>query len=740
MTEPPTSNESNYRYLSIRQLNEWSDEGSIQKNKLLSILKAICLDLRRSKSPSKVVKLALVRIENFFSSVAVQGGVVATNSRRIDCNFCVPIRIDNGLAFTYLNTQIIARAGRLEMQEITPIKISLHAMERLLQRVDKSSDLKILEEIYSCIQIADVWKTAAINTGSLCWPLISKSGFFVAAEENGAETATLITWMRGESLSPKWKSVFDKLLEIRKTHESLLSSLSYVEAFLRLFPWLQQQHAPGEGQELSEGAAREEVSFTQMGSFDNATGTGLPDGHGDSKRLSIKLSKSYVIGLNYCVVQPDLKPRTRSQGMVIARADSGSFYLSLPGGYIGKFSSYHRMRELAAGLHREVQLGETVNVFIRGIFLIPSESAWLISLDIADLADFEWNALKTKFPLGYPCVGTISANYGLDAGCNIKIEKYVHGVMPTSQIYWFYKNILRASFTNDCILGEEVAVQVVGYDELSRRLLFDLEPFRAGYFINLLESFVIGEVVDAKVIRTTENRIFVSLKDGFTAWIRRVNCWDRPISSDLSDLEVKVFALSKETNSISIGLLPPSDILEYRYAEDMTDCRWLRFNSEHVVGDQVLVQIIATLVGQYACSLEDGTLGYLAFAEIDWLGNSEECKNLLKLGDFVLVEILKIGKTRSISLSRKKLQRHPLETMALSIGDVFIGVMKLQKDFGFFILLPFGFSGLLHNSVLPNHFCLDVGDSIPVQLIDIDIPRRRISLGLCDETKFTNAL
>ena len=107
-------------------------------------------------------------------------------------------------------------------------------------------------------------------------------------------------------------------------------------------------------------------------------------------------------------------------------------------------------------------------------------------------------------------------------------------------------------------------------------------------------------------------------------------------------------------------------------------------------------------------------------------------KKLVNQGDVLEVLIKKIDPTkRRFSVSKKRFDSQLTyeKSKSLNIGDMFEGTVVTVQDYGYFIWLPgVKVHGLLHVSNLCDGESFAVGDSIKVQVENVDYPTRRVSL------------
>jgi len=134
-----------------------------------------------------------------------------------------------------------------------------------------------------------------------------------------------------------------------------------------------------------------------------------------------------------------------------------------------------------------------------------------------------------------------------------------------------------------------------------------------------------------------------------------------------------------------------------------------------------------------------GIEGLVHISEISW-HKVRKIDELYKIGDKVKVQVIDIDReNRKVTLSIKRLQPHPWKVIAekYPIGSRVKGKVKKIVDFGFFVELEPGIEGLVHISEMkwgrpPSHpsEMVKVGDEVELVVLNVDVERERISLGM----------
>ena len=134
-----------------------------------------------------------------------------------------------------------------------------------------------------------------------------------------------------------------------------------------------------------------------------------------------------------------------------------------------------------------------------------------------------------------------------------------------------------------------------------------------------------------------------------------------------------------------------------------------------------------------------GVDGLLHISDIAW-SRVAKVEDVLTVGQQLEVKVLKIDpETKRIALGLKQLQAHPWDAVAEKyiVGQRVRGVVTRIAEFGAFVELEPGVEGLVHLSEMSwakrIHKATEVvnlGDVIDAVILNINIPERRISLGL----------
>src|SRR4029450_2746142 len=133
-----------------------------------------------------------------------------------------------------------------------------------------------------------------------------------------------------------------------------------------------------------------------------------------------------------------------------------------------------------------------------------------------------------------------------------------------------------------------------------------------------------------------------------------------------------------------------------------------------------------------------GVDGLVHVSELSWK-HVRPPSEVVQVGQEVEVEVLDVDLERErVSLSLKATQEDPWKEFErkYSAGEIIDGQVTKLVPFGAFVRVAAGIEGLVHISEISEQHIetpesvLSVGDEVRVKVIEVDVPRRRISLSM----------
>jgi len=287
------------------------------------------------------------------------------------------------------------------------------------------------------------------------------------------------------------------------------------------------------------------------------------------------------------------------------------------------------------------------------------------------------------------------------------------------------------------LLGTPQPFQILKMDRsrgnivVSRRAV--LEESRAEARSELVASLKEGQVLTGVVKNITDYGAFVDLGgvDGLLhvtdiAW-RRINHPSEALHIGQT-VKVQVIRFNAETQRISLGMkqleADPWEGVELKYPANA------RFRGR------------VTNITDYGAfvELEPGVEGLVHVSEMSWTKKNVHPGKIVSTSQEVEVQVLDVDpQKRRISLGLKQCMPNPWEAFLekYPAGTELEGEIKNITEFGLFVGLPGDIDGMVHLSDLdwkrPGEQAIadyKKGDMVKVRVLDIDVEKERISLGI----------
>ena len=266
---------------------------------------------------------------------------------------------------------------------------------------------------------------------------------------------------------------------------------------------------------------------------------------------------------------------------------------------------------------------------------------------------------------------------------------------------------------------------------VSRRTV--LEETRAEQRQELVQNLEEGQVIDGVVKNITDYGAFVDLGgiDGLLhvtdiAW-RRVNHPSEALTIGQT-VKVKIVKINHETHRISLGM------------KQLLEDPWQGIEAKYPIGARFHGRV--TNITDYGAfvELEPGIEGLVHVSEMSWTKKNVHPGKIVSTSQEVDVQVLEVDPVkRRISLGLKQCLRNPWELFAEKhpVGSEVEGEVKNKTEFGLFLGLDGDVDGMVHLSDLdwkrPGEQVIEEykkGDKVQAQVLDVDVEKERISLGV----------
>lgn len=369
--------------------------------------------------------------------------------------------------------------------------------------------------------------------------------------------------------------------------------------------------------------------------------------------------------------------------------------------------------------------GETVEVFVERFE--DKDGNVILSREKARREE-AWNTLETAFKQGERINGSI---FGRVKGGFIVDLAGAVAFLPGSQVD------IRPVRDINPLMNTPQPFQILKMDRsrnnivVSRRAV--LEETRAEARSELIANLKEGQVLEGVVKNITDYGAFVDLGgvDGLLhvtdiSW-KRINHPSEALQIGES-VKVQVVRFNPETQRISLGI------------KQLLADPWDGVDLKYPIGGKFSGRV--TNITDYGAfiELEAGVEGLVHVSEMSWTKKNVHPGKIVSTSQEVDVVVLDVDKDkRRISLGLKQSLPNPWEDFLEKnpVGSTVEGEIKNITEFGLFIGLNGDIDGMIHMSDLswsgtPEEAMAEYkrGDMVRAQVIDVDVPKERISLGV----------
>ncbi len=377
------------------------------------------------------------------------------------------------------------------------------------------------------------------------------------------------------------------------------------------------------------------------------------------------------------------------------------------------------------GIHVEIKPGDLIELYVEryedrdGSIVLSREKA---------RREEAWTNLEKAFESNQRVNGTI---YGrVKGGFTVDLGGAI-AFLPGSQVD------IRPVRDVAVLMGTPQPFQILKMDRargnivVSRRAV--LEETRAEQRSELIQGLKEGQILDGVVKNITDYGAFVDLGgvDGLLhvtdiAW-RRINHPNEALQIG-QPVKVQVIRFNPETQRISLGM------------KQLEADPWEGVAAKYPPGARFSGRV--TNITDYGAfvELEPGVEGLVHVSEMSWTKKNVHPGKIVSTSQEVEVMVLDVDASkRRISLGLKQVQRNPWEQFADDhpIGSVIEGEVRNITEFGLFLGLTADIDGMVHMSDLSwdepgeqaiTHY--DKGDMVKAKVLDVDVEKERISLGV----------
>ena len=379
----------------------------------------------------------------------------------------------------------------------------------------------------------------------------------------------------------------------------------------------------------------------------------------------------------------------------------------------------------APGQEAEIKSGDTVEVYVER--MEDRDGQAVLSREKARREE-AWIMLESAFEAQERVTGVIFGR--VKGGFTVDLSGAT-AFLPGSQVD------IRPVHDIAPLMGTPQPFQILKIDRrrgnivVSRRAV--LEESRAEARTELVSSLEEGQVLQGVVKNITDYGAFVDLGgvDGLLhvtdiAW-KRINHPSEALTVGQT-VDVQVIRFNQETQRISLGM------------KQLMSDPWEAATEKFPIGTKLTGRV--TNITDYGAfvELDEGIEGLVHVSEMSWTKKNVHPGKIVSTSQEIEVMVLDIDLTkRRISLGLKQVQGNPWEDFAAAnpAGTEIEGEIRNITEFGLFVGLSAEIDGLVHLSDISWEVTGEQalegytkGDVVKAKVLDIDIERERISLGI----------
>ncbi|MCJ8157104.1 30S ribosomal protein S1 [Sphingomonas sp. LaA6.9] len=384
------------------------------------------------------------------------------------------------------------------------------------------------------------------------------------------------------------------------------------------------------------------------------------------------------------------------------------------------------LREFAApGQKADLKVGDEVEVYVDRVENVHGEA--MLSRDRAR-REAAWDKLEAEFTESARVEGVIFGR--VKGGFTVDLNGAV-AFLPGSQVD------IRPVRDVTPLMDIPQPFQILKMDRrrgnivVSRRAI--LEETRAEQRSGLIQTLTEGQVIEGVVKNITDYGAFVDLGgiDGLLhvtdLSYKRINHPSEMINIG-DTVKVQIIRINRETQRISLGM------------KQLESDPWEGASAKYPVGAKLTGRV--TNITEYGAfvELEAGIEGLVHVSEMSWTKKNVHPGKIVSTSQEVDVVILEVDEDkRRISLGLKQAINNPWEAFAAAhpVGSTVEGEVKNATEFGLFIGLDGDVDGMVHMSDIAwgisGEDALNLhrkGESVQAIVLDIDVEKERISLGM----------
>ncbi len=360
-----------------------------------------------------------------------------------------------------------------------------------------------------------------------------------------------------------------------------------------------------------------------------------------------------------------------------------------------------------------------------------------VLLSLRQLTPSPWESIEQVCPPGSTAHGVVLRI--VDYGLFVELDSGIQGLLHRSKI----PNA--GALAERFIPGERIQVRVFQVDAQQKRIDFtmlDATERPQLSWETIEQACPVGSTTGGKVKRIVDFGVFVELDCGLQGLLHRSNIPGTLTLAERFKLEkqiqVRVFKIDIQQRRIEL-ILPDT--------AEQPRATWETVESVCPVGSSTRGFVRQILDFGVFVMLDCGLKGLLHNSRIS--------------GELPLAERFKIGEPIHVGIVKIDAQQHRIDLSMLGapasstspwetfvqihpVGSAALGHVKCITNYGVFVKLDCGVSGLLHHSKIPGVPELaerfKIGEPIQVRICEVDSQQRRIGFSMPNDLEQTSQL
>ncbi len=336
------------------------------------------------------------------------------------------------------------------------------------------------------------------------------------------------------------------------------------------------------------------------------------------------------------------------------------------------------------------------------------------------------DAKEAGIPVDGKVIGTCNGGYSVEV-----MQK--RAFCPGSQIG-------RAAFGDpNAVVGKTLPFIITRVESQGRNIVVShrafLERERQESLAKLLETIKEGDTVEGRITRLAPFGAFMEVAPSVEGMIHiseltwsRVNNADEAVSEG-DMVRAKILSITQDAKgNVRISLS----------RKQSEGDPWADIQDRLEVGSIVSGKVVRLTSFGVFVEVLPGVDGLVHISEMSWTKRVHKPEDFVAVGDTVTVKVKELVlESRRLSLSMRDAESDPWATVAeqFPVGTLVSGTVESRAQFGFFVNLAPGITGLLPNATIKEAknakelSNLEKGQTVSLKVLSLDVEKRRISLG-----------